>query len=47
MTINTKLKQSHYSNKNKQPIANKLKQTKAQLKELKKFERSNPYYYKY
>ena len=38
MEVNTKLNQSKHSNESKQPIFNKLKQTRTQLKELKKFE---------
>ena len=42
-----RLNQSKHLNKSKQSIVNKLKQTMTQLKELKKFEGSNHYYYKY
>ena len=35
MQINTKLNQSKHSNKSKQPLVNKLKQTRIQLKEHK------------
>ena len=46
MEINTKLNQLKHSNEDKQTKFNKLKQTRIQLKELKKFEGPNHYYCK-
>ena len=38
MKINMRLDESKHSNEGKQPRFNKLRQTRTQLKELKKFE---------